>query len=515
MLEKELNSKFQSAMELYETKQFSAAIAAFNEVIRENPNHAHALYQLACTLREVGDWALATKRFEQVLKLSPKSVGTNLDLGNAYRHLGKKTQALACFLKVVELQPNSWKGHYALARIYDKKNTLQKFTAHYKKALFLASDPWIIHYQLAETRLAQAQYSDAAIQYKLAIKHDPKRLQANIGLGAALMHMKRAEEAHAQFQQVSHSNDVTVLTKCANTVGVYKFFDERILILEKVVALRPDLHDSHLNLASAYLEMWHLSKSLSCLQKALEINSESQEAKNLLPSIYVKQGRSDQAAALYKARLAREGTLSKSVSSYLFTMLYSETASVEMKYKEHQRLMNPWVKALRKPLKIRKKKMKWPLRVGYVSADLRDQHPVGIFIQPLLRYFDSKKFQPVIYYNSRIVDDTTFSYQKDVHIWRDVEGWTDDRLREQIIEDKIDILVDLSGHTAKNRLRLFAMGAAPVQMTWMGYPHSTGLSSIDYMIADKIVCPIENVTAQDVSRELLYSVEAQLSDQLT
>jgi len=76
--------------------------------------------------------------------------------------------------------------------------------------------------------------------------------------------------------------------------------------------------------------------------------------------------------------------------------------------------------------------------------------------------------------------------------WADVAGWTDERLKARIRQDQIDILVDLSGQTSKHRLQVFAMRAAPVQLTWMGYPHSTGLSTMDYLIADSVVCPPEN-----------------------
>ena len=118
-----------------------------------------------------------------------------------------------------------------------------------------------------------------------------------------------------------------------------------------------------------------------------------------------------------------------------------------------------------------------PLRVGYVSADLR-RHPVGRFIEPVLRNHDPTRVQPFIYANLFGADEMTNRLQTHGGSWRTIVDDTDDVVARQIQADAIDILVDLSGHTAKNRLGVFALKPAPLQVTYLGYPCTTGLPSI-------------------------------------
>ncbi len=128
------------------------------------------------------------------------------------------------------------------------------------------------------------------------------------------------------------------------------------------------------------------------------------------------------------------------------------------------------------------------LRVGYVSADLRG-HSVAYFIEPVLRHHDRTRFEILCYDNWARPDDTTVRMRTLVDHWRPVHALDDDALERLILEDRIDILVDLSGHTQGNRLAVFARKPAPVQATWIGYPQTTGLATIDYRITDPHLDP--------------------------
>jgi predicted O-linked N-acetylglucosamine transferase (SPINDLY family) len=128
------------------------------------------------------------------------------------------------------------------------------------------------------------------------------------------------------------------------------------------------------------------------------------------------------------------------------------------------------------------------LRVGYVSADLRD-HSVAFFIEPVLAARDRDEFHVTCYYNFPRADAVTARLRAQSDGWRDVAPLSDEALARLIREDGIDVLVDLSGHTAHNRLLTFARKPAPVQMTWLGYLNTTGLGAMDYRITDARACP--------------------------
>jgi protein O-GlcNAc transferase len=128
------------------------------------------------------------------------------------------------------------------------------------------------------------------------------------------------------------------------------------------------------------------------------------------------------------------------------------------------------------------------LRVGFISGDFRT-HSVAHFFEPILSARDRGAFTYVLYNNSHIQDAVTQRLRTNADDWRDIWRLTDDALIELIRTDRIDILVDLSGHTASNRLAVFARRAAPVQVSYLGYPSSTGLATMDHRITDAITDP--------------------------
>jgi predicted O-linked N-acetylglucosamine transferase (SPINDLY family) len=141
------------------------------------------------------------------------------------------------------------------------------------------------------------------------------------------------------------------------------------------------------------------------------------------------------------------------------------------------------------------------LRLGFVSGDFR-RHPVGYFLSPFLRSLDRFRYQAVCYSNENFRDSVTDDIRSGATGWRQIHGQTDDAVEAQIHRDEIDVLVDLSGHTARNRLTLFTRRAAPVQLAWMGYFGTTGLTAIDAIVVDKIIAPPSS--AIHYSEDLLH-----------
>jgi predicted O-linked N-acetylglucosamine transferase (SPINDLY family) len=129
-----------------------------------------------------------------------------------------------------------------------------------------------------------------------------------------------------------------------------------------------------------------------------------------------------------------------------------------------------------------------PLRIGYVSGDFCD-HPAGSFIAPILASHDRRSFLIVCYFTKPFGDAITDRFRAGADLWRDAAALSDDQLAQQIRLDKIDILIDLSGHTGRNRLLVFARKPAPVQVTYLGYCDTTGLSTMDYRVTDAVADP--------------------------
>jgi predicted O-linked N-acetylglucosamine transferase (SPINDLY family) len=128
------------------------------------------------------------------------------------------------------------------------------------------------------------------------------------------------------------------------------------------------------------------------------------------------------------------------------------------------------------------------VRIGYLSYDYR-QHPIAHFIDPVLRYHDRTGFEVFCYHTDPRADAITARLKGWVEHWRSVPAVTDDELEQVLRDDQLDILVELSGHSDGNRLRVLARRVAPVQVTYLGYPNTTGLASIDYRITDALADP--------------------------
>ncbi len=176
-------------------------------------------------------------------------------------------------------------------------------------------------------------------------------------------------------------------------------------------------------------------------------------------------------------------------SNFLFSLLYHPAYDCRAIYDEHRRWEEQQTPRAQvagafanEPLPERR------LRVGYVSPDFRD-HAVGLNIWPLLSRHDHEQFEITLYANVLNADRQTEQFQQTADRWRSIAGWSDHQAADRIRQDGIDILVDLALHSSDNRLLVFAQKPAPVQVTFAGYPGTTGLSAIDYRLTDPYLDP--------------------------
>ena len=472
-------------------KKWDKAEYCFNCVLQESSDHAETLYQLSVVARLQGDWHEVITRLLHFLTLYPEAMVAHLEVGNAYRHQGQNALALTHYQQAVTCSPKSWKTHYSLARLADQIGDKALFKTHYAFALEYVDDPFYVHIALGQTRLDNGFVSGAEEQYEQALLLNADSFDARLGLASALMIQGKVALAQQHFQRLSQFEDVSSLSALAKVLWDYRFHVESIQVLERIVQLRPDLADTHLNLAVAYAESWQLSKALVKIKATLAINPVCHEAEDLQATVFLRLGHCDKSIAIHEGKLQREPTKANA-ASLLFQLLYSASYSVKEKAQRHRALMQTLMPVQEAIVFKQAKQQDKVLKIAYISADFRDQHPVGLFVTPVLKHHNPRQFEITVYYNHPTYDASTKSIRELTHKWHDVASWTDARLQQQILADEIDILVDLSGQTAKNRLGVFALRAAPIQVSWLGYPHSSGLHAMDYLIADSISCPVEN-----------------------
>jgi protein O-GlcNAc transferase len=170
--------------------------------------------------------------------------------------------------------------------------------------------------------------------------------------------------------------------------------------------------------------------------------------------------------------------------------LYSDSLSAEQVAQLHRHLFSAWGEGARAPDSFANERdPDRPLRVGLVTADFHHQHPVNIFMQPILPRLDPAQMALTVYFTGVSYDDQTRLAQKRVVRWVECSTLSDAQLAQRIARDQIDVLIDLAGHTSLNRMAMFAQRAAPVQMSYLGYPGSTGVPQMDWLLADAVVAP--------------------------
>jgi predicted O-linked N-acetylglucosamine transferase (SPINDLY family) len=242
------------------------------------------------------------------------------------------------------------------------------------------------------------------------------------------------------------------------------------------------------SLGAVYLKQGHIQKALSNINKALKINDRYIDAYNNLGQTLLIAGECMDAMNCFKKVISFNSNVPQLYSNYLTCLNYLPSVTHEEIYQAHL----SFNKLFRSDQSICTHKStrtsKKLLRIGYVSPSFC-RSSVSFFIEPILRNHDASSFEIFCYANVNEPDDVTQRMQTYTKEWINTNHMNDIQMAEKIRKDKIDILVDLCGHFAENRLPVFARQPAPIQITYLGYPNTTGLSSIQYRLTDAIVDP--------------------------
>lgn len=266
-------------------------------------------------------------------------------------------------------------------------------------------------------------------------------------------------------------------------------------LLKRAAALAPERYEAWYNLGTLLFEQWLLDESVEALQRALAAaGGDESRLGPIVMSLGLALQRSGewQRARAFLEQAAREhpGLASDCLRVSLITWVAGADATPQASLDAHRRWAADYADP-RQPEHLRhwnRDASRRPLRIGYVSGDFRS-HPVSLFFEPVLEHHDRASFEVFCYDNSGAPDEVTERLRRYPAAWRTIAGVPDEECVRLMREDRIDILVDLSGHTARNRLDVFAQRPAPLQVTWLGYRTTTGMAAMDYRVTDAAVDP--------------------------
>jgi protein O-GlcNAc transferase len=293
---------------------------------------------------------------------------------------------------------------------------------------------------------------EAVESFEKALEISPNNQQALFNLGSILCDLSRYSDAMSMFNRLLKLNP----THMATLIKVSAIFD---------VTGNPS----------------------SCEQTCriiLKIQPTNVSGLNNLGNACKNCGKSEESLIYYKKALEINNTINVVRSNLLFATNY-QTMEREKQFLEHCRVASYWDNP-QPLLKTREKNSK--IKVGFVSADFYT-HSVSYFLEGVFKNYNREEFEFYGFSNTEQLDDTTERLIDYCTGWENIRGLSDEDAYKKIQDHNIDILVDLSGHTGQNRLSLFGLKPAPCAITWLGYPNTTGLKTIDYRITDEISDP--------------------------
>lgn len=510
---------------LMELGREDEAEASYRKAIAINGTFAMAHYNLGNILLAGKRFDESTAHFNRALSANPRLTEARINLGLAFKEMGKLKEAECSYRKALELRPELAVCHYNLGNILLETGRPDEAVTSYERALTLEPGYTGARLNLGATLRDLGRLEEAAACYELAIADSLADAQVYVNYGAVLRDLGKPAEAESCYRKALDIEPDAPLAhfNMGNALRDQERMDEAVSSYRRAVSLEPESPGFLTNLGNALRDNGNSADSVPVYQQALELDPRNFEALVNLGNAFKELGKMDQAISSYnKALLIRPdmaevhynlGTafqdqclLADAVACYRRVLELKPDHAVA----HSNLLMNIQYDSAITPVDLLRESRAWekaqlggtrvmppptndpdperPLRIGYVSGDLR-RHPVGYFLDGVLACHDPGQFRIHCYANQSFGDDLTGRLRANSAGWQAIFGRSDDEVADLIRADGIDILVDLAGHTARNRLLVFGRRPAPVQATWAGYVGTTGLSAMDYLISDERETP--------------------------
>ena len=517
------NEVLKAALERHQAGMLAEAEAGYRLLLKENGNDAEAVRLLGVLAGQIGRPDLAVQLLSRAIALCPERSEAHGNLGCIWLSLGNYSEAIACQRRAIALNPGFLDARYNLGCALERAGDLEEAIRAYRGVL--ETDPG--HFQalnnLGNCYIAKGDRVDGILAYRGAIQLNPACAETFINLGHALLVDGEVEESLSVCREAVRlrPNSAEARMNLGNALlvrGEPALAEERnneaarimpdgaeapnngeralqetaleaaIREFREAVRLDPNNYGALSNLGGALQTNGSADEAITCFEKATRLRPCSAGAYNNLGSTFLRQGQVVEAIASYEKALACEAEASVA-GNRLYALHFLSSYDARGLLEEHRKWNEQYAKGRPWLPSARLLGRKEVLRVGFVSPDF-SSHVVGRSLLALFREHDRTKFEFICYSNGLHRDDYTEELKSHVSAWRNIAGLGDERAAEMIWKDEIDILVDLSLHTARNRLLIFAYKPAPAQVSYLGYCSTTGLEAMDYRLSDPYIDPL-------------------------
>jgi protein O-GlcNAc transferase len=518
---------FQLGMALLRGKKLAEAEGAFRQVVGLNPEDARTWNNLSVVLRLQGKAGEAEPCSRRAVKLQPAAAGHWLNLASSQFNQHKFAEAAENIRKAIEINPNDVLARNNLCIALLRQGKPAEAEEQARRAVELNATSGESWANLGECLITQRRWPDAANAYRQAADREPKNAAMWTRLGVAELYGQRFAEAAAALERslalvpdepVALVSYASLLAQCGQTqAGVAMLqlvlnrhpdfapawvamgdalrlmgnIEQATAALRRALELAPKQFEVRYNLSLALAQQWSLVEAESLVREIIADEPGSATAWAQLGVVLHKQARHEEGLAALRHSLELEPSWERH-SRLLFHQQYADDVTQQSLLTAHREWDELYAAPLAKSRAARPRptnqtsvraKRERPLRIGFVSEDFW-LHPVGMFVLPVLEALDKSRCSVVCYSEGTVEDTLTARLRAAASEWRAIAGLTNDEVAAQIKQDQIDVLIDLGGHTSK-RLIVFAQKPAPVQITWLGYVGTTGLTQMDFLLADR------------------------------
>ena len=406
-----------------------------------------------------------------------------LSQGNEDFLAGRTEGARATYNRVLELDPRNARAHYMLSGIAFQTDDAGGAVDFARSAIELEPNNADFHGWLAGVYASYQRMDEAILAYRDATQLEPGSMEWRAKLAGVLIQTGRLQEAVASYagSPANTTPDARAYYELGEELLKHGELAKAEPVFEHAAMLDPESGGLHYFLALVRRDQFRPVDAEGPARRATVVAPDMPEGWFLLGSILARQASHVEAVQHYRTAISLNPGYEAAWDGLLFSMNWSERWSPREIYEAHMEWGRRFPKI--EPVSIPPARMaSRRIRVGYLSPDFRE-HSVVYFIEPVLQHHDRDRFE-VYAYQTGAQDAITARVKARVEHWRSVGGISNEQLEQVLREDDLDILVELSGHTQGNSLGVMARRIAPVQVTYLGYPNTTGVPSIDYRITD-------------------------------
>jgi protein O-GlcNAc transferase len=412
----------------------------------------------------------------------------------ALRHYqaGNLDQAEYICKEILKIYPDNTEVLYFLGFIYFQIENYDLSIMYIEKALQINQTIPDAYHILGMAFQGKGQIESAIQSYKKTIQLNPNYVEAYNNLGNIFKEKGQFDQAMYYYQKAIQINPDMAITH--RNLGVtYQEkgkLDEAIICYQKAVQIDPNYAATYYLLGYALMQQNKIQEAVDNYKLSLRLNPNSAATLSNLGSALGHQGKLDEGEECLRRAIQIEPKYLSACQTLIMMMNYNSRHDAQTICSEHLKFARHFAEPLFSTIiphaNIRNTKRR--IKIGYVSSDFK-QHSVSYFIEPVMAAHNRNQFQLFCYSNVTIHDEVTMRFQNYADKWRNILKMSDEQATQLIRNDAIDILIDLAGHSSNNRILLFARKPAPVQVTWIGYPATTGISTIDYKIVDEYTDP--------------------------